>query len=71
MVYTLTTVLTGGVKMLLAALIILIIAGVLLLLDAALMFARRPNPLKGWPLPCPITLVVLGLGVLLLSIASF
>ena len=57
--------------MLLAAQILLIIAGVLLLLDASLMFAHRPNPLKGWPLPCPITLVVLGLGVILFSIASF
>ena len=56
--------------MLLAAQILLIIAGVLLLVDASLMFARRPNPFKGWPLPCPVTLVVLGLGVILLSIAS-
>lgn len=57
--------------MLLASQILLIIAGVLLLYDASLMFARRPNPLKGMPLPCPVTLVVLGLGVLLFSIASF
>ena len=57
--------------MLLAAQILLIIAGVLLIIDASLMIAHRPNPLKGWPLPCPVTLVVLGLGVVLLSIASF
>ena len=57
--------------MLLASQILLIIAGVLLFVDASLMFARRPNPLKGWPLPCPVTLVVLGLGVILLSIANF
>ena len=57
--------------MLLAAQILLIIAGVLLIIDASLMIAHRPNPLKGWPLPCPVTLVVLGLGVILLSIASF
>jgi len=57
--------------MLLAAQILLILAGVLLIVDASLMFARRPNPLKGLPLPCPITLVLLGLGVILLSIASF
>ena len=54
--------------MLLAAQILLIIAAILLFYDAALMFARRPNPLKGLPLPCPITLVVLGLGILLFSI---
>ena len=57
--------------MLLASQILLIIAGVLLIVDAALMFARRPNPLAGLPLPCPVTLVLLGLGVILFSIASF
>ena len=57
--------------MLLASQILLIIAGLLLCVDASLMFARRPNPLKGLPLPCPVTLVVLGLGVILFSIASF
>ena len=56
--------------MLLAAQILLILAGVLLIVDALLMFARRPNPLKGLPLPCPVTLVLLGLGVILLSIAT-
>ena len=56
--------------MLLASQIVLIIAGVLLIIDASLMFARRPNPFFGWPLPCPITLILLGLGVILLSIAS-
>jgi len=48
----------------LASQIFLIIAGVLL-------FARRPNTLRGLPLLCPITSIVLGLGVILLSIASF
>ena len=57
--------------MLLTAQILLIIAGIMLIVDAAFMFARRPNPLGGLPLPCPVTLVILGLGVLLFSIASF
>lgn len=57
--------------MLVASKILLIIAAVLLLFDASLMFAHRPNPLKGLPLPCPITLSFLGLGVLLFSMASF
>ena len=58
--------------MLLAAQIILIIAGVFLLLDALLIYTHRPNPLnKNWPLPCPNTLVLLGVGVILLSIANF
>jgi hypothetical protein len=57
--------------MLLAAQILLIIAGVFLLYDAFLMITHRPNPLKGWPLPCPVTLTFLGVGVILLSIAWF
>ena len=56
--------------MLLASQIILIIAGVLLIVDGVLMATKRPNPIKGWPLPCPVTLWLLGLGVLLLSIAG-
>jgi hypothetical protein len=57
--------------MLLASQILLIIAGALLLYDAVLMFTHRPNPLKGMPLPCPVTLAVLGVGVILFSIATF
>ena len=56
--------------MLLVSQILLIIAGVLLIFDAILIFANRPNPIAKWPLPCPVTLVILGLGVLLFSIAS-
>lgn len=56
--------------MMLASQILLIIAAILLLFDAALMFAHRPNPLKGLPLPCPITLVILALGILLFSISQ-
>jgi hypothetical protein len=56
--------------MLLAAYILLIIAGILLIYDSILMFTRRPNPLKGLPLPCPVTLVVLGVGLILLCIAG-
>ena len=57
-------------KMLLASQIILIIAGVLLIVDAALMAAKRSNPVKGWPLPCPVTLVLLGVGIVLFVIAG-
>ncbi len=57
--------------MLLASLIILIIAGVLLIGDGVLMAAKKSNPIKkGWPLPCPITMVLLGAGIILFSIAS-
>ena len=57
--------------MLLASQILLIIAGVLLLVDAILMITHRPNPIKGWPLPCPLTLIFLGLGIILFSSANF
>ena len=56
--------------MLTASKVLLIIAGFLLMLDAVLMATGTPNPLFGWPLPCPITLVALGLGVLLFAFGS-
>jgi len=49
---------------------LLIIAGALLILDSLFMFAGKPNPLLGWPLPCPVTLLVLGAGILLFGIGS-
>ncbi|MBL7209152.1 MAG: hypothetical protein ISS52_03560 [Dehalococcoidia bacterium] len=54
---------------------LLIIAGALLILDSILIFAGLPNPfllLFGlpWPLPCPITLLLLGVGLLLFGIGS-
>lgn len=51
--------------------VFLLIAGLLLLFDVYLIVTKRPNPIKDWPLPCPITLVCLGIGLLLGSIASF
>lgn len=50
--------------------VLLIVAALLLVYDAWLMATGRPNPLFGWPLPCPITLTVLGLGILLLALGS-
>ncbi|MFC1932869.1 hypothetical protein ACFLVN_04250 [Chloroflexota bacterium] len=57
--------------MLLASQIILIIAGVLALFDVFLMVTHRPNPVKSWPIPCPMTMLFLGVGLILLSIALF
>ncbi len=58
--------------MLLTSQIILIIAGLLLIGDTLLIITHRSNPIKkDWPLPCPITLILLGLGIILLSIALF
>jgi uncharacterized membrane protein HdeD (DUF308 family) len=51
-----------------AANIFLLIAGVLALFDVFLMVTHRPNPVKGWPLPCPMTLLALGIGLILLAI---
>jgi len=49
---------------------LLIIAGVLLMMDAIMIIAGIPNPLFGWPLPCPIPLFLLGAGILLFAISS-
>ncbi len=54
-----------------AANIFLLIAGILALFDVYLMITKRPNPVKGWPLPCPMTLLFLGIGLILCSINSF
>ncbi len=42
----------------------------LLAFDGYLMAKGKPNPIKGLPLPCPITLATLGTGLLLLLIGS-
>jgi hypothetical protein len=57
--------------MLRAAEIFLLIAGVLALYDVFLMITHRPNPVKGWPLPCPMTMLFLGIGLILFSINGF
>ena len=49
---------------------LLIISGAMLILDSILIFAGKPNPLFGWPLPCPVTLLLLGAGILLFGIGS-
>jgi len=46
-----------------------IVSGFLLIADSTLMFLNKPNPL-GLPLPCPITLSVLGIGLILFSLAK-
>jgi hypothetical protein len=57
--------------MLRASEIFLLIAGVLALYDVFLMITHRPNPVKGWPLPCPMTMLFLGIGLILFSINGF
>jgi hypothetical protein len=49
---------------------LLIIAGGLLILDSILIFAGIPNPISGWPLPCPVTLLLLGAGIFLFGIGN-
>jgi hypothetical protein len=49
---------------------ILMLAGVLLILDSICMATGMPNPLFGWPLPCPVTLSLLGVGIILFGMGS-
>jgi len=49
---------------------LLILAGFFLMVDSILIVADIPNPLFAWPLPCPITLFLLGGGLLLFGIGS-
>ena len=49
---------------------LLMIAGALLILDSIFIFTGKPNPFSGWPLPCPVTLLLLGAGILLFGIGS-
>ena len=51
--------------------IFLLIAGILALYDVYLMITHKPNPIKNWPVPCPLTFLFLGIGLILCSIASF
>ncbi|MDI6742573.1 MAG: hypothetical protein QMD11_07500 [Smithella sp.] len=45
------------------------VAGFLLIVDSTLMILDKPNPI-GLPLPCPVTLIILGIGLILFSIAK-
>lgn len=56
--------------MLTAARWLLILAGGLLILDSVLIVAGVPNPLFDWPLPCPITLSLLGAGIFLFAVSG-
>ncbi len=49
---------------------LLLISGGLLIVDSILMFTGKANPLFGWPLPCPVTLTLLGLGTILFGLSS-
>jgi hypothetical protein len=55
--------------MLVASKVLLVIAGILLIVDAIMMVAGIPNPL-GYALPCPLTLFLLGLGIILFVLGS-
>ena len=56
--------------MLIASRVLIILAGISLIADAILMYTNIPNPFLGYPLPCPNTLVLLGVGILLFAIGS-
>ncbi len=46
-----------------------IVSGALLIVDSTLMILNKPNPL-GLPLPCPITLIILGIGLISFAVAK-
>jgi hypothetical protein len=46
-----------------------IVSGILLIVDSTLMILGKPNPL-GLPLPCPITLIILAVGLITFSISK-
>ena len=47
-----------------------ILAGFWLIIDSILIIGGIPNPLFGWPLPCPVALILLGLVILLFGVSS-
>ena len=61
----------GGTNMHTTANVFLLIAGLLALFDVYLMITKKPNPVKDWPVPCPMTFLFLGIGLILAAINSF
>jgi hypothetical protein len=57
--------------MLKAAKWLLLTGGILLCFDAVLGALKVPNPIPGFPIPCPITLFVVGLGLVLFVAGSW
>lgn len=52
--------------MLLFSKILLVIAGIGLVVDGIFIIAGLPNIVNpAWPLPCPVILILLGLGIIL------
>jgi len=48
----------------------LMAGGIGLIIDSILMAVDIPNPLFDWPLPCPLTIFLLGTGIVLFGIKS-
>jgi hypothetical protein len=49
---------------------LLIIAGALLIIDSIMIIAGIPNPFFGWPLPCPVALLLNGVTFFTLTDAA-
>ncbi|MFH1626189.1 MAG: hypothetical protein ABID54_13680 [Pseudomonadota bacterium] len=47
-----------------------IVGGALFIIDSILLFAGVRTLFFGWPLPCPVTLLLVGVGILLFGIGS-
>jgi len=50
--------------------VLLIIAGILLVIDSILRFPGIPKLVEGLPWPCPGTLILLGVGIILFAFSS-
>ena len=46
-----------------------VISGALLIFDSILMILQKSNPI-GLPLPCPVTLIILGVGLIAFAFAK-
>lgn len=51
--------------------VLLVVSGIGLIIDGIFMIAGLPNIVNpAWPLPCPIVLILLGLGLILYIISG-
>ena len=48
--------------------IIFVLAGCSWVVDAVILVSRKPYPLFGWPLPNPVSYLLLATGILLLTL---
>lgn len=50
--------------------ILFLLSGIALLCDSILLLLEKSHPIPGWPLPCPITFLLLSLGLISFAVES-